>query len=196
MSKGDLTRDTILEAALELASEVGFEGLTIGTLAGRVKLSKSGLYAHFASKEDLQGRVLEVAGQHFVDRVLRRAIREPRGLPRVQALFEHWVQWVTADLRGGCPFLAAAIEYDDRPGPLRDRLVKLLDGVLESVAKAARLAIEQGHLRADLDVDQFAFEFWAIVQGYHHYARLFRRADAMERARRAFDGLLRDALPR
>lgn len=193
MSKGTETRDFILRKALDLSSELGLEGLTIGSLARRVEMSKSGLYAHFASKEDLQGQVLEAAARRFVDVVLRPAIREPRGLPRVRALFAGWMRWTTDDLTGGCPFIAAAIEFDDRPGPVRERLVTLLGQVLGSIALAGRLAVDEGHLRADLDVDQFAFEFWSILQAYHHYARLLGRADAAARAERAFDKLIQDA---
>jgi AcrR family transcriptional regulator len=193
MSKGDDTRSHILRQALDLSSEVGFEGLTIGALAKRVKMSKSGLYAHFESKEALQGQVLGLAGEHFVDVVVRRAITEPRGLPRIRTLFGRWLGWATVELSGGCPFIAAATEYDDRPGPVRDKLVAQQDEVLEIIARAARIAVDEGHLRAELDTDQFAFEFWAILQAYHHFARLLRRDDARARAEGAFESLIRNA---
>ena len=193
MSKGDDTRSHILRRALDLTSEVGFEGLTIGVLAKLVRMSKSGLYAHFESKEDLQRQVLEHAADHFVDVVVRKAIAEPRGLPRVRALYQRWLDWTTVELSGGCPFFAAAIEYDDRPGPVRDKLVAQQHEVLETVARAARIAVDAGHFHAALDAEQFAFEFWAILQAYHHFARLLQRADARSRADQAFDSLLRNA---
>lgn len=193
MSKGDDTRGHILSRALDLASKVGLVGLTIGALAKQVKMSKSGLYAHFDSKEELQLQVLDVAAEHFVDVVLRRAFKEARGLPRVRALFRSWLDWETEELSGGCPFFTAATEYDDRPGPVRDKLVTQQQEVLETIARSASFAVQEEHFRADLDVDQFAFEFWAILQAYHHFARLLRREDARARADQAFHSLIRNA---
>jgi len=193
MAKGDETRRAILRQALDLASEVGLEGLTVGVLAKRVGMSKSGLYAHFESKEDLQGQVLDAAAELFVNVVVVTALRKPRGLPRVKALYEVWLEWTTQELSGGCPFLAAATEFDDRPGLVRDRLVGHLSDVLDTIKRAAQLAVEERHFRSDLDVDQFAFDFWAIIMSFHHYARLLRRADANSRANQAFANLLRNA---
>ena len=126
MGKGDQTRDAILERAVRLASQVGLEGLTIGRLAGALDLSKSGLFAHFASKETLQVQTLERAAERFVEVVLRPALAEPRGEPRLRALFERWLRWPQeVSQPGGCIFVQAAVELDDRPGPARDRLVAL-----------------------------------------------------------------------
>ena len=119
MSKGDDTRRAILAEALDLTSEVGLEGLTIGVLAKLVGMSKSGLYAHFASKEELQVAVLEAAAGLFREQVFEPAKRQPRGLPRIQALFDRWLDWSATVLSGGCPFIAASTEFDDRPGPGR-----------------------------------------------------------------------------
>jgi AcrR family transcriptional regulator len=193
MSKGQETRDRILLQALHQASEVGLEGLTVGDLAGRVGMSKSGLYAHFASKEDLQCRVLDTAADQFVDLVVAPALKEPRGLPRIRALFARWLDWATRQLSGGCPFVAAAVEFDDRPGAVRDRLVSHLKDVLGTIARAASISVEEGHFREDMDPDQFAFEFWGILQAFHHYARLFRHEDARARADAAFEVLVAGA---
>lgn len=193
MSKGKETRNHILRQALDLSSEVGLEGLTIGALAKRVGMSKSGLYAHFESKEDLQNRVLNAAAERFVDAVLAQAIKRPRGLPRVQALFQRWLEWATEELSGGCPFIAAATEFDDRPGPVRDQLVAHIRDVPKSIARAAQISIEEGHFRDDLDADQFAFEFWGILLAYHNYARLMRRDDARKRASQAFENLIQNS---
>ena len=122
MRKGEQTREAILVHALRLATRVGFEGLTIGQLADDLKLSKSGLFAHFKSKENLQLQVPEMASRRFVDAVVKPALAAPRGEARVRALFERWLAWETSpSLPGGCPFVAAATELDDRPGPARDR---------------------------------------------------------------------------
>ena len=190
VSKGDDTRQVILRQALELSSELGLEGLTVGVLAKRVGMSKSGLYAHFDSKEALQSQVLEAAAERFVEVVLRPAIALPRGLPRVEALFHRWVDWSVAELRGGCPFIAASAEYDDRPGPMRDLVVHHLEAVYATISRAAAIAVDEGHFRVDLDIDQFAFEFWGILLSFHHFARLLERDDAQQLASSAFDLLL------
>ena len=193
MTKGDDTRRSILKQALDLSSEVGLEGLTLGALAKRVGMSKSGLYAHFESKEDLQCQVLDTAAELFVEVVLTRALKEPRGLPRVRALFELWLDWSAEEFSGGCPFIAAATEFDDRFGKVRDRLLIHNRDLLETVARAARIGVEEGHFRADLDADQFAFEFWSTLLAFHHYTRLMRREDARNRASLSLDNLIRNA---
>jgi len=193
MTKGEETRARILVQALDHASGVGLEGLTVGDLAGKVGMSKSGLYAHFSSKEDLQCQVLDTAAEQFVDVVVAPALKEPRGLPRIRALFRLWLDWATRQLSGGCPFVAAAVEFDDRPGAVRDRLVSHLKDVLGTIARAASISVEEGHFREDLDTEQFAFEFWGILQAFHHFARLFRHEDARARADAAFEALVRGA---
>lgn len=193
MSKGEQTRQTILDNALALASEVGLEGVTIGTLAGEVGLSKSGLYAHFSSKEDLQCQILDAAAERFVDVVVAPALKQPRGLPRLRALVQNWLAWGRDALPGGCPFVAAAVEYDDRPGPVRDRVVRYQRDLLDTLAQATRLAVAEGHLSTDLDVPQFVFELEGVLFAYHTYHRLFRHPDAATFASRSFDQLVRAA---
>jgi AcrR family transcriptional regulator len=191
MSKGEETRAAILERAFAEASRVGLEGLTIGSLAEEVGLSKSGLFAHFDSKEALQVQVLETAAERFVETVVSPALKEPRGEPRVRALFEHWMEWETADFQpGGCIFIAVANEMDDRPGPARERLVALQRDWLETLATAARVAVDEGHLRADLDTEQFAYDLYAIILAYHHFSRLLDDPAAEERAWSSFEHLL------
>jgi AcrR family transcriptional regulator len=191
MSKGEDTRAAILERALATTSRLGLEGLSIGSLAQDLGMSKSGLFAHFGSKEDLQLRVLELAVERFVESVVRPALARPRGEPRVRALFENWLAWAEASyLPGGCVFIATANELDDRPGPLRDRLVDYQRQWLAVLARAARIAQEEGHFRSDLDTEQFAYESYAVLLAYHHFRRLLRDPGARDRARRAFDDLL------
>lgn len=193
MSKGEETRRSILRQALDLSSEVGLEGLTFGALARRVGLSKSGLYAHFTSKEDLQGKVLDTAAERFVDAVLSKVLKQPRGLPRVNALYDFWIRWAIKDFSGGCPFMAAATEFDDRHGQVRDRLVGHLRDVLGTIARAAEIAVEEGHFRADLDVQQFSFDFYANLLALHHHARLGLCDDPRALADRGYSNLIKDA---
>ena len=191
MSKGEATRAAILDDALSLASRIGLEGLSIGELAKRTEMSKSGLFAHFSSKENLQVEVLRVAAQRFAEMVVAPAIRKPRGAPRVRALFENWLRWSKADFSpGGCIFIAASTELDDRPGPTRDFLVGAQRDFMATMAKSAQIAVEEGHFRSDLDTEQFAYEMYSIYLSYHHFARLLRSPHAERRARRAFEALL------
>lgn len=194
MGKGEQTREAILLHALKLATKVGFEGLTIGRLADDLKLSKSGLFAHFGSKESLQVKVLELASRRFVDEVVKPALTAPRGVRRVRALFERWLAWETSpSLPGGCPFNAAATELDDRPGPAHDYVVRAQRDWLETVANTARTAIHEGDFDADLDCEQFAYELQSIMLGYAHAARLMKDPKARARTERAFEALLHAA---
>ena len=194
MSKGEQTRTAILEAALAQASAAGLESLTIGDLAGKTGLSKSGLFAHFGSREDLQIAAMEFAAARWTEKVFVPALRAPRGLPRLRALFEGWLDWTTrCGLAYGCPILAAAIEFDDRPGPVRDAVSNHYERLEQELGKAVSLAIAQGHFRADLDVDQLIFEFMGVLFAHHHSTRLLRRQDATARARKAFDHLVKTA---
>lgn len=191
MSKGDETRAAILERGVAEASRLGLAGLTIGNLAREVGLSKSGLFAHFGSREDLELAVLAAGVDRFVARVVAPAFRAPRGLPRIAALFEGWLAWAQGpELPGGCLFIGLANELDDRPGPLRDRLVAYQRDWIETLATAARIAVAEGHFRADLDCEQFAYDFYSIELAYHHFHRLLDDPDAERRARSAFAELL------
>jgi AcrR family transcriptional regulator len=190
-TKGEQTRDQILEAALKLASRVGLEGLTIGTLSEELALSKSGLFAHFGSKEALMLRTLEYAGQRFRDVVIEPALAAPRGEARLRALFDAFPRWpVVVPQPGGCIFISAAAEFDDRPGPVRDRLRALRQEWHDFVAGAVRKAIEAGDFRADVDPDQFAFELDGIQLAWHHASRLLADRKAGDRARKAFEALV------
>jgi len=192
--KGEATRAAILDEALALASQVGLEGLSIGELAKRLGMSKSGLFAHFASKENLQLEVLRSAADRFVEMVIRSALQKPRGEPRVRALFENWLAWSRADFSpGGCLFVSAAVELDDRPGPPRDYLVAAQRDFLGAIATAARIAVEEGHFRSDLEPEQFAYDLYSIYLAYHHFSRLLHAPEAEERLRHSFAELLERA---
>jgi AcrR family transcriptional regulator len=190
MSKGDDTREAILDEAIGLASRVGLHGLTIGSLAAQSRLSKSGLFAHFRSKESLQVQVLDHAAAMFVDAVVRPALAAPRGERRVRELFERWLAWCGADLPAGCIFIVATSEFDDEPGPVRDRVVRVQRDWMDTIATVFRTGITEGQFRADADPDQFAHELYGIVLAYHHARRLLRDPQAERRARSALERLL------
>ena len=188
MAKGEETRQAILTRAFELANVIGVSGLSIGRLAEATGLSKSGLFAHFGSKEALEVAVVEEAGRQFVQDVMVPALREPRGAPRVRALFERWQEW--GERPGGCFFVGASAELDDRPGPPRDALVQACKDWIDAIATAARIAITEGHFRDDTDPEQFAFELYGIMMSNHTFGRFLKEPDARKRARAAFDRLL------
>ncbi len=187
MRKGERIRALILNEALALASQVGLEGLSIGSLAGRLKMSKSGLFAHFGSKEDLQLQTLKQAQALFLEQVLSPALKEPRGLPRLRALFSNWLAWIE---RNDALMLSAAAEYDDRPGAVRDLLVAGQRELRGAIAKAIRLAIDEGHFSPETDPWQLTFEMFGIVLAAHHDRRLLADARALDRARDAFKRLI------
>jgi AcrR family transcriptional regulator len=191
MAKGEQTRQAILGRAFEIAKTVGLAGLSIGRLAEDTGLSKSGLFAHFGSKEALDVAVVEEAARPFVQFVVVPALRQPRGGPRVRALFERWIAW--GQQHGGCFFVSAVAELDDRPGPARDALVQTYRDWLDTIATAARIAVTEGHFRADLDPEQFAFEIHSLMLGLHAYLKFLREPDSLERAQSALDRLLAGA---
>ena len=186
------TRELILETALRIASRGGIEGLTIGELAKAVGMSKSGLFAHFKGKDNLQLSVLRIATGQFVDRVMKPAFRAPRGEPRLQALFDNWLAHLNDSeaLPGGSVLIAASIELDDRPGPLRDFVKDAQKSLIANVARAAEIAVEEGQFRVDLDPDLFAWSLYAFVLGYHHFKRMLDDPKADEHVRKSFDGLM------
>lgn len=197
MRKGEQTRHDILGEAVALASELGLEGLSIGPLASRLGMSKSGLFAHFGSKEELQLATLRRAQQRFEETVFRPALAAPRGLPRLRALFERWLAWADdPGLPGGCVILGATAEYDDRPGPIRDALAGAQHRLREAVARGVEIAVAEGHFGPETDPEQFAFELFAIVLAAHHDRRLLADPAARNRAGRAFERLVAYSAPR
>jgi len=186
-----MTRQTILEHASNLASRIGLEGLSIGRLAQDLNLSKSGLFAHFRSMEALQVKVLEHAAERFVAVVIKPALAAPRGEPRVRAVFERWRGWLKEnDAHGGCFFVAAATELDDRPGPARDVLVRQQKDWLEVLANVARTAVNEGHFLKNVDPEQFAQELFGIMLAYHYTTRLLSDPKSEIRADSAFESLI------
>jgi AcrR family transcriptional regulator len=195
MSKGKATRQVVLDEAAREASRVGLGGLSIGSLAAATRLSKSGLFAHFGSKESLQLQLLDHVRDRFVELVVRPALAAPRGEPRVRELFRRWLAWDADALPGGCLFVAASAELDDQPGPVRDRLVRDQRDWLDTIAQVFRTGVAEGHFRPDADPDQFAHDLHGTMLAFHHASRLLGDPDAAARATRAFEALLSAARP-
>lgn len=189
MGKGESTRTAILDDAVEVASRLGFAGLSIGRLADHAAMSKSGLFAHFKSKQELQLQTLEHASRRFIDVAIRPALAAPRGERRLRTLFDGWHAWDQAPV-GGCLFIAASVELDDQPGPLRDALVRTQRDWLELISTVAGTAVAEGEFRADLDTEQFAFELQGIMLSNHQARRLLHDERADERAYTAFESLI------
>jgi AcrR family transcriptional regulator len=188
--KGDATRAAIVESALAIARRDGLEGLTIGALADAMAMSKSGVFAHFGSREDLQLAVLNEYAARFVDDVLRPAVAEPRGLPRLRTLLENWLTLLGRELEQGCLLIAGASEYDDRPGPLHDAMVRIVTGWKRELLRAIELARAEGHLDHRVDPAQLVFEIYGLMLVTHQDARLLRSKDSLKRARAALARLL------
>jgi AcrR family transcriptional regulator len=197
MGKGTLTRERIIGRAVELASTDGLNGLTLGKLADGIGMSKSGLFAHFRSKEELQRSVLEAAIDAFRRFVYEPAAATPRGEPRLRALFDHWLAWSQEreEMPGGCLLMQVSTELDDQPGPLRDLLAQAKRDWRQTLIVFARGGVTAGHFRADLDPALFAFQLEAILLITGHDRRLLNDPLASTHARAAFEALLNAAHP-
>jgi AcrR family transcriptional regulator len=193
-NKGAITRDLILDRAYAIACRQGLEGLSIGELALAVGMSKSGVFAHFGSREDLQLAVLDSGGRRFGENVLIPALRLPRGLARLRAITEFWFDWVR-DNRQGCLIMGAVSEYDSRPGRLHDAVAALIRHWREATARAASMAVEAGELPAGTDAEQVSFEIFGIALALHQDIRLFDPERARAQAERAVERLLASPLP-
>jgi AcrR family transcriptional regulator len=191
MSKGEKTRAEIIAAALSMSSKVGLEGLSLGVLADSLGMSKSGLFAHFKSKSDLQMAVLQKAIDEHTKLVVLPALTQAPGEPRVKALFENFLNWLEGEAsQGNCFFLALAQEFDDRPGSVHDLLVQFVNDWRKTIVRVVRVAIAESHFREDLDAEQFAFEMVGIGMVYQESFKLLAEPRAGKRARTAFEALL------
>lgn len=186
-AKGQQTRAAILEAALGLASQIGLEGLSIGALAEVTRMSKSGVFAHFGSREELQISVIREYHARFEDEVFRPAVGAARGLPRLACMFERWVKRVSVEIDCGCIYISGAVEFDDRPGPVRDALVEMVQTWQRALERAIGMSIDEGHLKPDTDRAQMLFEIHGLILALHHDARFLRQPGAIERAQRGFE---------
>jgi len=180
---------TILETGLDLASRLGLEAVTIGALAKAAGMSKSGLFAHFQSKENLQIELLRHAGEIFAKDVVVPALRVASGEPRIRALVENWIRYARS-LAGGCIFVTASTDLKDRPGKVRDFLLSQQESWIDCLRRVARSAVEAGDFRSDVDCDQFAFELYSLLLGFHLYRTLLGSAETEQRQEAALDRLL------
>lgn len=189
MTKGVDTKLNILEIGLDVASRLGLEAVTIGDLAKAAKMSKSGLFAHFQSKENLQIELLKYAGEMFSRIVVLPALKTEAGIPRIKAVLDNWIRFSGA-LTGGCIFVTASSDFKNRPGKVRDFLLKQQGDWIESLRRIAQSAVKEGDFRSDTDCDQFAFEFYSLLLGFHLYSTLLDSADTQLRQQAAFESLI------
>jgi AcrR family transcriptional regulator len=191
LQKGQQTKAAIVDAALGLATQIGLEGLSIGVLAEVTQMSKSGVFAHFGSREELQISVVREYHARFEDEVFYPAMQEPRGLPRLRALFANWMKRTSIEIDSGCIYISGAVEFDDRVGPVRDALVGSVKTWLAAMRRAVVSAKEEGHLRADADEDQLLFEIHGLILALHYEARFLKNPGSIERANAGFDNILK-----
>ena len=190
MRKGELTRAAILDVALDLASRDGLEGLTIGLLADKMNMSKSGVFAHFGSREDLQLEVLKLYHHRFEQEVFFPSVKEPRGIQRLKAMFARWVKRVSVDVASGCIYISGAVEYDDRPGPIREELTSMVGAWQAALLRCVRQAIECGDLKEGSDPQQMVYEMYGLILALHHEARFMRTPGSLDRASIGFNRLI------
>ncbi len=190
MRKGEQTKAAILEVAVVLASLDGLEGLTIARIAERMEMSKSGVFAHFGSREDLQIEVVREYHRKFEEEVFMPAMQEKRGLARLIKLFDNWIARVTQEIDSGCIYISGAIEYDERDGPVRDELTRSVRIWMAALVKAVEQGVERGQLYADTDPVQLVFEMHGLILALHHDARFLKQRGAVERARKGFERLI------
>jgi len=188
--KGQQTKAAIVDAALGLAAQIGLEGLSIGAVAELTKMSKSGVFAHFGSREELQISVVREYHVRFEQEVFYLALKVARGLPRLRALFANWMKRSSTEIESGCIYISGASELDDRPGPVRDALVESVSVWQGALFRAVILAKSEGHLRADADERQVAFEIHGLILALHYDARFLRSPGSLERATAGFEHIL------
>ena len=188
--KGQQTKALIVDAALDLAQQIGLEGLSIGAIAEVTQMSKSGVFAHFGSREELQLSVVREYHQRFEQEVFYPALTAPRGLPRLRAMFANWMKRTSTEIDSGCIYISGAVEFDDRAGPVRDALAESVNIWLAAMTRAIVASMNEGHLRADADEKQIAFEIHALILALHYEARFLRLPGSMERAHHGFENIL------
>jgi AcrR family transcriptional regulator len=191
LQKGQQTKAAIVDAALGLATQIGLEGLSIGALAEVTQMSKSGVFAHFGSREELQISVIREYHTRFEDEVFYPAMREPRGLPRLRALFANWMKRTSIEIDSGCIYISGAVEFDDRAGPVRDALASSVQTWHSAMKRAIAGAKEEGHISPDTDEEQMLFEVHGLILALHYEARFLKNPGAIARAHTGFENILR-----
>lgn len=188
--KGEKTKAIIIDAALGLATQIGLEGLSIGALAEVTGMSKSGVFAHFGSREELQISVVREYHARFEQEVFFPALEAKRGLPRLQALFANWMKRTSVEIDSGCIYISGAVEFDDRTGPVRDALASSVNTWLAAMDRAVRQAQELDQLDAQADPEQILFEIHGLILALHYEARFLKSPGSIERAIKGFDSVL------
>ena len=189
MTKGTNTKTDILSQGLEMASQVGLECITIGLLAKETSLSKSGLFAHFKSKENLQLEILKYAAEDFTKNVILPALEVKAGILRINSFVNNWIDW-SGKITGGCIFVTAGIEYSDRPGKVRNLLLQQQEQWIDTVKRIAISAVKAGDFKQDIDVEQFAFDIYSMLLGFHYYHKLLNDKKIIMRQKLALEQLL------
>jgi AcrR family transcriptional regulator len=190
LQKGQQTKAAIVEAALGLATQIGLEGLSIGALAEVTQMSKSGVFAHFGSREELQISVIREYHDRFEQDVFYPSLDAPRGLPRLQAMFANWMKRTSVEIDSGCIYISGAVEFDDRPGPVRDALASSVQTWHAAMKRTIEMAREEGHLRADVDEEQMLFEIHGLILALHYEARFLKNPGSIARANTGFENIL------
>ena len=190
LHKGQQTKAAIIEAALSLATHIGLEGLSIGALADVTGMSKSGVFAHFGSREELQISVIREYHQRFEQEVFFPAMQQPRGLPRLRAMFANWMQRTSIELDSGCIYISGAVEFDDREGAVREALAGSVLVWMAAMRRAIEQCKELGQLRAETDEQQMLFEIHGLILALHYEARFLHTPGSIARAHQGFDNIL------
>ena len=188
--KGQQTKAAIVDAALGLATQIGLEGLSIGALAEVMRMSKSGVFAHFGSREELQISVIREYHARLEEEVCFPALQMERGLPRLRAMFQNWMNRTSIEIDSGCLYISGAVEFDDRAGPVRDALAGSVKTWLAAMYRAVVQAKEEGHLRLDADEHQMAFEIHGLILALHFEARFMKTPGSTVRAHTGFAHVL------
>jgi AcrR family transcriptional regulator len=190
LPKGRQTKAAIVDAALALAAQIGLEGLSIGALAEATQMSKSGVFAHFGSREELQISVVREYHHRFESEVFYPALELPRGLPRLRAMFANWMKRTSVEIDSGCIYISGAVEFDDRAGPVRDALATSVQTWLAAMRRALEQAKAEGHLKSNVDEDQLLFEIHGLILALHYEARFLRTPGSIARGVRGFENMI------
>jgi AcrR family transcriptional regulator len=190
LQKGQQTKAAIVDAALGLATQIGLEGLSIGALAEVTQMSKSGVFAHFGSREELQISVIREYHQRFEQEVFYPAMAEARGLPRLRAMFANWMMRTSVELDSGCIYISGAVEFDDRPGPVRDALAWSVQTWHAAMKRSIQIAKEEGQLDAATPEEQMLFEIHGLILALHYEARFLKNPGSIARANAGFEHVL------
>lgn len=190
LQKGQQTKATIVEAALGLATHIGLEGLSIGALADVTGMSKSGVFAHFGSREELQISVIREYHHRFEQEVFFPAMRAERGIPRLRALFDNWMKRTSIEIDSGCIYISGAVEFDDRTGPVRDALASSVLTWHAAMKRAIVQCKARGELSDDVNEEQMLFEIHGLILALHYEARFLKNPGSLERAVTGFNNIL------